>query len=85
MKTHEVLSTLYKRLAFHNGCSRFNAVDNVCLREAEPFLTDNSNQEKPKKLLKELYILVKGECPSLLNEDSGGDSKLAIEIEEILK
>ena len=30
--------------------------------------------------LKKLYALVEGECPSLLDEDSGGDSRLDIEI-----
>lgn len=34
--------------------------------------------------LKELYAVVKGECPSLLDEDSGGDSRLALEIESAL-
>jgi len=34
--------------------------------------------------LKELYAVVKGECPSLLDEDSGGDSRLALEIESVL-
>ena len=33
-------------------------------------------------LLMELYALVKGECPSLLNEDSGGNAKLSLEIVE---
>lgn len=34
--------------------------------------------------LRNLHALALGECPSLLNEDSGGDAKLAMEIEEIL-
>ena len=34
--------------------------------------------------LKELHALVKGECPSLLNEDSGGNAMLDIAIEDIL-
>ena len=38
-----------------------------------------------KHLLRELNALVCGECPSLLNEDSGGDSRLALEIEDALK
>lgn len=33
--------------------------------------------------LMELHAVVKGECPSLLNEDSGGDAKLAMEIEAL--
>lgn len=31
--------------------------------------------------LKELRALVRGECPSLLNEDSGGDARLDLAIE----
>ena len=31
--------------------------------------------------LEELVALVRGECPSLLNEDSGGDAKLSMEID----
>lgn len=34
--------------------------------------------------LKELRALVWGECPSLLDEDSGGDSRLDMEIEDAL-
>ncbi len=35
-------------------------------------------------LLSDLTCLVRGECPSLLDEDSGGDSKLSIAIEEAI-
>lgn len=34
--------------------------------------------------LGELFAVVQGECPSLLNEDSGGDAELCITIEEAL-
>lgn len=34
--------------------------------------------------LRQLYALVKGECPQLLEEDRGGDGVLALEIEELL-
>jgi len=37
------------------------------------------------QLLDELHILVKWETPSILNEDSGGDWRLSIAIEEYLK
>jgi len=36
------------------------------------------------ELLAELHALVKGECPSLLNEDSGGNGELALAIEDAL-
>jgi len=48
--------------------------------------------EKEREISKSLYLalselqaLVHGECPSLLNEDSGGDSKLDMEIADALK
>lgn len=40
--------------------------------------------KETKALLGELFAMVKGECPSLLNEDSGGNAKLALEIEKTL-
>lgn len=41
--------------------------------------------EAMRKALEELYAQVKGECPSLLNEDSGGDGELDLEIEEAIR
>lgn len=38
-----------------------------------------------REALSELHAQVQGECPSLLNEDSGGDAKLALEIESLLQ
>lgn len=35
-------------------------------------------------VLTELYAQVRGECPSLLNEDSGGDGTLDLEIRALL-
>ena len=37
-----------------------------------------------REALKELRAIVKGECPSLLDEDSGGDANLDIKIDEAL-
>lgn len=34
--------------------------------------------------LENLFALVKGECPSLLNEDSGGDAELCLKIEKAI-
>ena len=34
--------------------------------------------------LEELYAMVKGECPSLLNEDSGGCARLDMAIEDAI-
>lgn len=38
-----------------------------------------------ESVLQELNAQVWGECPSLLNEDSGGDGRLAVEIDKVLK
>ncbi|MBK7082342.1 MAG: hypothetical protein IPH55_16995 [Betaproteobacteria bacterium] len=32
-----------------------------------------------------MWNMLRGECPSLLNEDSGGDAKLSCDIDEALK
>lgn len=37
-----------------------------------------------EKALEELYALVKGECPSLLSEDSGGDAQLDFDVQKAL-
>lgn len=42
-------------------------------------------RQRVRALLRELVALVRGECPSLLNEDSGGDAKLSCDIDEALK
>ena len=43
-----------------------------------------ANEHRLRNALSELHAIVRGECPSLLNEDSGGSAELAIEIEELL-
>ena len=40
--------------------------------------------ERLRAALTELAAMVRGECPSLLNEDSGGCARLSIEIDELL-
>ena len=50
-------------------------------------LVEEQRQEiaRLREALSELHAQVQGECPSLLNDDSGGDAKLALEIEALLK
>jgi len=43
-----------------------------------------AERDAAREALADLFALVEGECPSLLNEDSGGDSGLGIRIEDIL-
>lgn len=40
--------------------------------------------EKLRLALRELHAMVQGECPSLLNEDSGGNARLDIQINALL-
>ena len=51
-------------------------------KEAQGWQAEN---ERLRHLLRDLHALVWGECPSLLDEDSGGDSKLALEIDAAIK
>jgi hypothetical protein len=44
-----------------------------------------AQQEKLRHCLTELAATVRGECPSLLNEDSGGDGQLALDIDDVLE
>lgn len=53
-----------------------------CLEAAQKVQAEN---ERLRHLLRDLHALVWGECPSLLDEDSGGDSKLALEVDAAMK
>lgn len=44
-----------------------------------------AREERLREALRALHALVKGECPSLLREDSGGDAVLDCAIEAVLK
>jgi len=41
-------------------------------------------RDRLREALEELTAMVRGECPSLLNEDSGGDATLALRIDAAL-
>ena len=41
--------------------------------------------ERLRGALRSLHAMVKGECPSLLDDDSGGCGQLDIEIDELLQ
>ena len=51
--------------------------------EAKPVI--KSEWERMVACLEELYAMVNGECPALLNEDSGGNARLDLAIQEALK
>jgi hypothetical protein len=40
--------------------------------------------EQLRIALRELHAMVRGECPSLLNEDSGGNARLDLKINKLL-
>ena len=54
----------------------------VQLREENARL--RAGEEKLRYLLIELVAQVRGECPSLLNEDSGGDARLSMAIDDAI-
>lgn len=47
-------------------------------------LSLNRRDDKASRVLRELVTLVRGECPSLLDGDRGGDGNLSAEIDRIL-
>lgn len=53
-----------------------------CLKRCAAVEDENA---KLRAALSELTAMVRGECPSLLNEDSGGCGRLDIEIDELLR
>lgn len=54
------------------------------LRLAQQIVKAVNNHDALVDALTELHAQVRGECPSLLNEDSGGDARLSMEIERLL-
>lgn len=54
---------------------------NELCRERDTF---RKQVERLVEVLKNLVALVRGKCPSLLEEDSGGNFMLSIEIDEVL-
>ena len=59
--------------------------DYQAFKDKDTRITELEQENKKlRNALTELYAQVKGECPSLLNEDSGGDAELDYEIEQLL-
>jgi hypothetical protein len=52
---------------------------------ASAFLSAFEREEKMLEALKELHTMVKCECPSLLNEDSGGNAYLDMACDTAIK
>ena len=62
----------------------FNAILAKASQIAEPTANEH-REEKLFNALKELYAVVNGECPQLLDGDRGGCAWLDMEIEDLLK
>lgn len=64
----------------------FTAADADYIAAVSPdvILSLLSENERMRGALEELHTMVWGECPSLLNEDSGGNAKLDLEIRDLL-
>ena len=56
-----------------------------CNESDRVMIEDDKKLERMRAALENLHAMVLGECPSLLNEDSGGNGLLAIEIEDLLR
>ena len=63
--------------AFHDAVNKGDSAESELVRV-------KAEREATLELLAELHAMVKGECPSLLNEDIGGDARTALAIEEML-
>lgn len=61
------------------------ALWDVCMERIAELRKAEHQNAALREALTNLHALVKGECPSLLNEDSGGDAQLAMQIEQTLK
>lgn len=66
MTTTKALSNLYNQLAKHDGCSRFDVSDNVCLRDANQILSENRDEQKRLKEFDTVNQI--NELKRLLNE-----------------
>jgi hypothetical protein len=79
--------SLRQRLTLaESAFKELRSADQQSLKEAlAEELEEIKRVNKLQAALSELYALVKGECPSLLNEDSGGDGELDLTVSELLE
>lgn len=68
-------------LPYVNGKTILARVQDV----VEALAQATQREARLREALTELYALVRGECPRLLNEDSGGDAELACKIDAALE
>jgi hypothetical protein len=68
-----------------NGMSPEESVVRGLESMSRAFYAADEERTNLRAALRELFVTVKGECPSLLNEDSGGNGELYVRIEALLK
>ena len=70
--------------ANHTPLSEINAAMNLMRARRDEAQQLAAAAPELLAALIELHAMVKGECPSLLNEDSGGNGRLAMQIEDAI-
>lgn len=82
-KIKQIQDTLQEvAIVFH--LDRDSGREGKCIRAILDLAIHKQEVAELVDALRELDALVRGECPSLLNEDSGGNGRLALEIEKAL-
>ena len=77
---HNVV-TWMKQVAFETYRELYwRSLDRIVGLEAE-LAAERERREAAEALLLELVAVVRGECPSLLDEDSGGDARTSLDID----
>ncbi|MGX9694445.1 hypothetical protein ACTJNK_29180 [Achromobacter anxifer] len=91
--TGDLESLLWKLKGVHEAeevrMALYNARQAILAAEeysdcAPPASAQDDAKDETQELLQELHALVWGECPSLLNEDSGGNSALDMRIRDAI-
>lgn len=83
---YDILSdTKYYGGKYLNEFLSFSASQEVFDRVSQHMQKLIDENVKLRAALEELHSLVQGECPRLLNEDSGGSATVAAMVEDALK
>ena len=61
--------------------SNARVAEGLLARSAVALAAERERREAAEALLLELVAVVRGECPSLLDEDSGGDARTSLDID----
>lgn len=85
-QNRDLLDTVKACLVAAGGSERDDDLERQCNATGDkPSIFIGSRVNRLRNALDELTAIVRGECPSLLNGDSGGNDRLAIEIDELLE